>query len=363
MEPDSPDYFSPDYATARRRFTGRAETAGARLSSEPIEARGPSGEPLTIDTAYFGPDEPSRLLAVSSGVHGTEGFAGSALQLQFMDHCMGPLFQKRKTGILLVHAVNPYGFAHLERVNENNVDLNRNFCEHPVGHTPNPGYDELVPHINPAVLDEAETDSRIAFRQYAEKHGLRALQSAIASGQYNHPKGLYYGGTRPEASSRHLRQIARTFTRTCRKVAWVDMHTGLGEFGEVSVITDFPYGSDLFCRLSAWYGDTTESTQSPDGISTVTRGSLDVAVLWEFPDRCEGTLMTAEFGTYEASQVFWALRARNWLRHYGDSPTPQGQKIIEDVAEAFNPASQAWRKKVLENGHNIFLKTIRGLME
>ena len=44
---------------------------------------------------------------------------------------------------LFVHGLNPYGWAHGSRTNENNVDLNRNYLDHAQGHAENPVYAEL----------------------------------------------------------------------------------------------------------------------------------------------------------------------------------------------------------------------------
>ena len=54
-----------------------------RMTTHPIEARGPDGEELTIDVGIVGATEPSRAVVVLSGVHGVEGFAGTG--------CSGPV--------------------------------------------------------------------------------------------------------------------------------------------------------------------------------------------------------------------------------------------------------------------------------
>src|SRR5690242_16518930 len=83
--PRSASYFSPDYAAARARFREGLEKAGGRLEGLQLDARGPGGENLTIDVGWFGAERPRRVLLHSSGVHGVEAFAGSAIQLQLLD--------------------------------------------------------------------------------------------------------------------------------------------------------------------------------------------------------------------------------------------------------------------------------------
>ena len=46
--------FSPDYASARKRFLEKSEALGARLETIPIDAVGPNGLSLSIDIAQFG---------------------------------------------------------------------------------------------------------------------------------------------------------------------------------------------------------------------------------------------------------------------------------------------------------------------
>ncbi len=362
MQTGSPRFFSPDYVTARSRFLDFADAAGARLFAFPVTGKGPSGELLTIDVASFGPSEPERVLFLNSGLHGPEGFAGSAAQLQFITHQLKAALSVSGTGIVIIHASNPHGMAHWERSNGNNVDLNRNFCDHPDGQIPNPAYRELDRYINPERIGGAADDEcREAMRAFAARHGLHGLQSAIASGQYEFPRGLYYGGTRPEESNLHLRQIAKIFTSSAHRAVWIDFHTGLGESGEVSLITDLPAGSPLYERIRRWYGDLTESTSEADGTSTVTNGSLDIAILGQFPKTCEGTLVTAEFGTFGTSRIFWALRARNWLKHHGSAESDTGRSIIRESFEVFNPPDDGWRTRVLNNAASVIEMTLTGL--
>ena len=85
-------------------------------------------------------------------------------------------------GLLLVHAVNPYGFAHTRRVNESNVDLNRNFLRHPDEHVPNPDYDALYEHINPTELDEEADAAHVgALLEFGREHGIARLQEVLSA--------------------------------------------------------------------------------------------------------------------------------------------------------------------------------------
>ena len=314
-----------------------------------------------MDLAYLGPEGPERVLVVSSGIHGVEGFAGSAIQLQLLREQLAGLALPRDAGVLLIHAVNPYGFAALRRVNESNVDLNRNFLRHPEDHEPNPAYDALGEAINPARLDE-DTDgaARRALRAFAERHGFPRLQEALTRGQYAHPRGVYYGGAREEDSARILREVALRETRGARRIVWIDVHTGLGPYGEVEMILEFAPEDPRFRRARAVWGDAIKSTATGESVSAAVCGAMDRGIGDALADR-ELAIACAEFGTYDPARVFWALRADNWLHAHGDPDSEAGRRIRGELLEVFRPADPAWQRRVLEVGAGLLEQAGRGL--
>ena len=362
-DPASEARFSPDYATARERFLTAAEGRAARVASHPIEARGPKGEELAVDTAYLGPEAPERLLAVSSGVHGVEGYAGSALQLQLLEAQLDGLSLPADTGLLLVHAVNPHGFAWRRRVNERNVDLNRNFLSHPDDHVANPSYEGLFDAINPTRLDE-ETDqrSREKLLGFAGEHGFGELQRVLTCGQYVHARGMQFGGHDAEASNAILRRIAAEDTRGAGRIAWVDVHTGLGPYGIPEMITECPTDHPAYRLGKAWYGDSAKSTQAGVSVSAKLSGVMETGLEESLPGDCELVAYTAEFGTYDGLRVFWAMRADNWLAAHGEEDTEKGQEIKRELVEVFRPDDPEWRAKVLVEGARVVEQTRRGLL-
>lgn len=355
------DPFSPDYERARERFRSAASARGARLGARPIAARSPRGGELTVDLAYLGPAAPDALLAVSSGLHGVEGFAGSAIQQRLLQEQLDGLALPAGCGLLLVHSLNPWGFSQLRRVNESNVDLNRNFVAHPEGHVPNPGYEELCDAINPTRLDEAEdAPRRERLLAYAREHGFPALQAALSVGQYRHPDGVQFGGERDEDSNRLLREIAASETRGAERVVWIDFHTGLGPWGEVEMISESPPEAADFARARAWWGDAVRSTRTGDSVSAAVHGSIEVGLEQALADR-ELTAVAAEFGSYDPVRVFAALRADNWLHQHGELESEQGAAIQRELMEVFRPDDAGWRARVLELGARLIAQAREGL--
>src|ERR1700754_527644 len=183
-----PECFSESCAEARAKFCAAAATAGGAIRSwfNP-HAQGPNGEGLFLDTARFGPANAPNMLVLISSTHGVEGHCGSGAQIAWLA-TGGAAKLPKDTGALIVHAINPYGFAWTRRVNEDNVDLNRNFVDHDKGYPKNDGYLALADAILPKDWSEttlAETQRTI--ESFAQKNGAFALQGAITGGQYSHP--------------------------------------------------------------------------------------------------------------------------------------------------------------------------------
>jgi hypothetical protein len=223
--------FSADYQSARAKFLEEAATAGAALEAVRHPERGPDGGELFTDVAAFGVEGAERVLVLISGTHGVEGFCGSGAQVDLLRR--GEIARRpENVGILMIHAVNPYGFAWLRRVTHENIDLNRNWIDFARPLPGNPGYDVLHPAICPPVWDAAaQAASAAAAGRYAEEHGALAMRAAMMGGQYSHADGLFYGGTGPSWSRATQSAILTHYLSGAAKVGIIDYHTGLGPWG------------------------------------------------------------------------------------------------------------------------------------
>ena len=238
-----------------KAFRARASAASGRLGRYDNSQRGPTGEALSTDTAWFGPDDAARVLVLVSATHGIEGFCGSGAQIDWITQG-GPPSLPSGMAALLVHAVNPYGFAWLRRTTEEGVDLNRNCVCFEDGLPDNPGYEELATAFVPTSLDAASiaaADRRL--RDYEQLHGKRAYDVARSSGQYTHPDGIFFGGRGPTWALGTINAICRDFGLGERSgVVEIDYHTGLGPFGHGEPIVGHKPGTPGQARCRAWYG-------------------------------------------------------------------------------------------------------------
>ena len=193
----SSTFFSSTYSEARTKFLRARGDLGLAVERHVHPGRGREDEELATDVVRLGPEDADRVLFSMSATHGVEGFCGSAVQTGAL---RSGLYDARSDGmaVVLIHAINPYGFSWLRRVTHENVDLNRNHIDHGRPYPANPGYEALKDALCPGEWnDETRAATRALLGAYAARHGAMALRSAISAGQYSHPEGLFFGGNAP----------------------------------------------------------------------------------------------------------------------------------------------------------------------
>ena len=191
---------------------------------------------------------------------------------------------------------------------------------------------------------------------------MAALQSVLTVGQYVHPRGVQFGGQREEQSNLLLREIASSETRGAPRIAWIDVHTGLGPSGEVEMISDSAPADADFQRARSWWGECVHSTQTGESASAAVHGSIEKGLAESLAGR-ELTVVGAEFGTHDPVRVFAAMRADNWLHHHGEVDSEQGVEIKRELLEVFRPEDPKWGARVLEVAAGLIAQTRDGLGE
>lgn len=352
--------FSATYGEARKKFIAAAGAAGAEIETIEHPERGPEKELLRTDVAWLGPRSANSVLVMISATHGVEGFAGSAAQIDWLNRGEATRLPDN-TAALLIHAINPYGFAWLRRVTNENVDLNRNWVDFAQPLPRNSGYDELASAICPAawVGEEREhADRRLA--EFAATHGKAALQHAVSGGQFAHAQGVFYGGSAPTWSRRTQSNIFAEYLRNAAHVGIIDFHTGLGPCGFGEHIAIAPTTSTEFRRVTSWYGIDVTSPQ--DGTSTSAPIVGDgLSASGDLLPNAQVTAVALEFGTVAIEEVLNAVRADAWLHAYGDPLSPAGRAIKLQIRAAFVDDSDYWRGMILGQSQLAARQAIRGL--
>ncbi len=352
--------FCPDYPTARARFRSAATALGAEQEAHELHATGPRGEVLTIDAARIGPERPEQLVVVSSGLHGVEGYFGSAVQLQLLERRLPHHPLPEGVGLLLLHALNPFGMAWKRRVNEDNVDLNRNFLLPDEAYEGAPdGYAELDGLLNPP-RPPGLVSAFVPKALWAiATHGMPALKNAVAGGQYAFPQGVFYGGSGPTQTHRLLDEALPRWVDGAKRVLHIDFHTGLGDWGTYKLFVDHPWRSDGHSELAEAFGrDVVEPWEPEEGVSYTIRGGLGTWCKARMPDVTYDVL-AAEFGTQKTLNVVKAMSRENRIWQHGDRSSPRAEAERQTFCDVFVPPDPGWRERCLPQGVHIVDQAVR----
>jgi hypothetical protein len=354
------DHFSPDYFAARERFRRAADHAGWELESHAITARGPEDQVLTVDVACTPAEPGSPTLLLTTGVHGPEAFFGSAVACALLQRIIWTA-KRPEVRIVLVHALNPFGFSHLRRTDEENIDPNRNFLlagDSYRGSTA--AYGQMDAWLNPRrpPYKRGEYLPRLVWS--AIRFGIPALKQTIAGGQYDFPFGLFYGGRASSSTHQLLASNLHRWVENSRTILHLDFHTGLGRWSTHKLLAD----ANAIREQGNWLEDCVDLSliDRPDGrgISYHARGSLG--------NWCAAALaparyayFCAEFGTYPMWHVLAGLRAENQAHHWAKPRSALTMHSKVRLKELFCPRSPAWRQRTLSSSMELVQKALRGL--
>ena len=365
-----PAAFSSSYAQARVKFLEAAATQSLSVQSFNHPLPGRDGETLAMDVALDGAADAKELLIVSSACHGVEGYCGSGVQV-FALHDTEWRAKAKAAGVavLYIHALNPHGFSWQRRVTNENVDLNRNFQDFSQPLPDNAEYAELHPLLLPTQWPP-NADNTAAIGQFIATRGEKALQAAVTRGQHQYADGLFFGGTAPTWSNTTLRTVLRQYAQSCNKLAWIDLHTGLGPRGLGERIYAGRDDKAAYARAQAWWGNA----GNPSGETTVTSiyngtsasafltGLMWQSVYQECP-QAEYTAIAMEYGTQPMLDVMAALRADNWLHQHPEAPEPQRKQIKQQVMDAFYCDADDWKGQVISQARQSMFQAIDGLSQ
>ncbi|MDP3522744.1 MAG: M14 family metallopeptidase [Hydrogenophaga sp.] len=356
--------FSARYAQARVKFLEGAATAGLAIRSFDHPLKGRDGETLAMDVALDGPADAHSLLIVSSACHGVEGYCGSGVQV-FATHDAEWRAKARDAGVavLYIHALNPHGFSHVRRVTNENVDLNRNFQDFSQPVPVNAAYAEIHDLLLPAQWPPT-AENTAAIGNYIASNGQLKFQAAVSQGQYQFADGLFYGGTAPTWSNTTLREVLRTYGRQAKRIAWIDLHTGLGPSGVGERIFACKDDKAAFERAKAWWDPKGETriTSIYDGSSTSAflTGLMWISIYEECP-QAEYTGIAMEYGTLPFNDVSQALRADHWLHQHPEAPAAQHAAIKQQLMDAFYTDTDAWRGQIISQARQAMFQAVDGL--
>ncbi len=348
--------WSPDYTEARQKFREAGKQAGFELRAHPLNPQAHLQDGLYIDEAYRGPKWPEKLLIVTSGVHGIEGFAGSAIQIETFKEVLQENLPSG-VGVLYVHGLNPYGFAHYSRTNEENIDINRNFIDWdstpPKSHT-------LTKLLADMMLSKSNPPGILKFVTFILRHGFENAKQALTGGQYEFPKSLYFGGQQGFAQSTIIwDNIIKAHSMMSRPdIMHIDLHTGLGTFAKGEIMVSEEKSSPAYRAVSSWWPDATSIADGTSS-SSVLNGDINNVFKRRAGEFSSAVSLTLEFGTRGPIEIVKALAMENWTRVFA----PEGKwrdRARAAMLRAFNPQEESWRIPVTQRGVDVIKQGISG---
>jgi hypothetical protein len=348
--------FPNSYEESRTRFIKDFESLGKLWPKSKLESFALNTDSsLKIDYGIAEPHRKQNLVVISTGLHGIEGYVGSAMLKIFMDE-FGPRLNLENTGLLLVHAINPFGMQVRRRYNENNVDLNRNFLmDENFDPAINPDYDLLAPMLNPqGALSNLIFDDLVfvsGLLNYILRLGILRIRQGMLSGQFRKPQGVQFGGQKTQESAQFMRSLLQKTLEEYEQVVHIDLHTGYGPRYQMSMVnaTREPASSEDLIRR---FNYPLIMAATPTDFYTTTGDISEFFYILrdeKFPSK-KLFATCFEFGTFGDSlpAQIRSMRAtilENRLFQFGAKKEALRQVIRNEYEELFFPTEQKWREK------------------
>ncbi|WP_137931584.1 DUF2817 domain-containing protein [Mesorhizobium comanense] len=358
--------YAATFSTMRDRFRKSAQRAGAELYEYLHPLHGPDGEVLATDVALLGRRDAQKLIVLVSGTHGVEGAFGSACQTAWLSQ-KGSWKLDAETAVLAIHLINPWGTAWSRRVNEDNVDLNRNFVDWSATPPENNSYAGLHGILT---CREWEGPERVAADEKLlatrKKLGQTGLAAIVEAGQYEFADGLFYGGAGPVWSNRTLIDILSTFAAGARHAVVFDLHTGAGPYAYPALLSvassehpGMAWGKSVFGPALATVLTGSNATTGT-GIAATATGYVSEAVVRALPN-ARVLPLVVECGTLDGASVMDAVQADNWLHLFGRIDSAIGKRIKAALRVAFIPEDPDWQRTCLSTSLRYFDRALTEL--
>ena len=315
----------------------------------------PGEEDLSIDWISADPIQAKeRLLILTTGEHGIEGYVGSAMLQVFVEEFL-PRLDPKRTGLLIIHAINPWGMKHHRRVNANNVDLNRNFVDD-FNTLPglNPDYTLLSPLLEPKHPLQGVFGEKVFFLARTAsmllRYGVVRMREATLRGQYDNPHGVYFGGRGLQEETIFMKDLIPKTLTNYGHLLHLDLHSGYGPRMQMSLVNS-PLEKMSARETQDKYDVPRVMEANPNDFYSIQGDMIDweyLLVKNEFP-QMHHFATTFEFGTFGDS-LLAAIRSlrsivfRNQTDQFGASPSAL-KWIDREYEEHYCPSESGWLLK------------------
>lgn len=354
---DDVRWFSHTVPEAHGKFVSAAQSAGLEVEAVMHPLRGPDGEVIHSAIAEVGPADADNVLLCISGIHGIEGYFGSAIQCDALANRGELLSLPAGTKAVFVHLVNPWGTAWSSRENEDNVELLRGnyYCHFPK--PPNPIFDEFHETMGYSRITSIEEflAGRGRISEMLKRHRIEDIMTALGDGQNSHPDAITWVGNGPTWSKHLLDRVIVERCGAARRFLVFDLHTAVGPPGETVVFTGSKRGSPRELMVRNWFRgevwDWPEELEFYRWVAELVPGSEVVSLTME-----AGTEQLGPEGQY-----IFPLDV--WIKIYGDRDDPAAASRLTRYRRFFYPETEEWMRSTLAHGRTRWKDVLSGFDE
>ncbi|MBM3344797.1 MAG: DUF2817 domain-containing protein [Betaproteobacteria bacterium] len=202
-----------------------------------------------------------------------------------------------------------------------------------------------------------------AFGWHIWRQGLETVKNTVAGGQYEYPRGLFYGGSGPTASTRVVVEHCDAWIGEAQDLLHIDLHTGLGGYALPTLLVHDTAESPRYAWYAQTFGaDNVEPLARSKGTAYRANGVFGQWMKQHFAAR-NYRFAGAEFGTYPILRVLSAIRAENRAHHYCTPEDPAILRSKLELLECFCPQASQWRHDALSAALRILERGINALRE
>lgn len=363
------NYFPKNYDESRKHFKQQTQKLQAQIGEWKIP--GKVDDDLFVDHAYWPAVEKAEtLLVITSGIHGSETYAGSAILKMFMTELF-PQMDRKNMGVFLVHAMNPFGFKHHHRTTEAGVNLNRNFSVSgelfKTKNIESSKMHDIFYNRKPVTSEKSHFLQSMNMKGnsvYFGELSLDQFTKAVAPGQFDSANNLEFGGTGLEPQTKYLIEKMRTLMPLYNDVVGLDLHTGLGDKNRLHLLTSGSQKDlhpDLFKKLFNEQADNEIYVHTPataEGFYEV-QGALNSMFVDLSSAQQRICAITMEFGTLGHSPEAQLDGLNSFIlthqgNYYGFANKELETKIRQDDFERSYPQRDDWRNDVVKASRLLF---------
>lgn len=349
--------YKPTYQQNKKAFLELVQSAH-KINKQITALSWPNiiNSDLTTDLLLFKDQKKAQqeVIIFSSGIHGIEGYVGSAIERWLIKNYLQELSKNRD--VLMIHTLNPWGMQNYRRVDQNNIDLNRNFSNNSALYqSTNNNYIQINDFLNPEEpLDLWFLHSlQFIFKSIflISQKSIETLRNSILQGQYQNPKGLYFGGFEAQPLQTNIKNLIQKNLYNYSRIIWIDLHTGYGERAKLHLLSNETQESQIK-KIKNTFSNSNIDFGSQKKFYQTTGDLTSYLMSLSQNTKQEIYSLAFEYGTMDSQNTLGSIESlrrmviENQLSQNGpanQSSLVQTQKLFKDM---FYLEDEDWTKRI-----------------